>query len=125
MEFSGINTIFKLKQKGKFILYTLGIWISIILLLICMFCLPETSGFTFDDFFIIVVGTFGMIPASGGIGAFNLAMKYGFMALFISMGKSGELGGEMGLPILLFLCLCRFVCWSWDYFYSDAGKSKK
>jgi hypothetical protein len=48
--------------------------------------------------FIIVVGTLGMIiPASGGIGAYNLAMKYGFMALFISMGKSGELGGEVGL----------------------------
>jgi hypothetical protein len=43
------------------------------------------------------VGTLGMIiPASGGIGAYNLAMKFGFMALFISMGKSAD-GGEMGL----------------------------
>jgi hypothetical protein len=32
-------------------------------------------------------------------------MKYGFMALFISMGKSAELGGEMGLPILYFSLL--------------------
>ena len=63
------------------------------------FALPETSDFTFaDGFFIIVVGTLGMIiPASGGIGAFNLAMKYGFMALFLAMGKSAEFGGEMGL----------------------------
>ncbi len=38
-----------------------------------------------------------IIPASGGIGAYNLAMKFGFMALFISMGKSADLGGEMGL----------------------------
>ena len=44
------------------------------------------------------LGTLGMIiPASGGIGAFNLAMKYGFMALFLAMGKSAEFGGEMGL----------------------------
>jgi len=98
--FQGLTTIFKLKEKGKFILYTLGIWICYYFAayLVC-FALPETSDFTVaDGFFIIVVGTLGMIvPASGGIGAFNLAMKYGFMALFISVGKSAELGGEMGL----------------------------
>ncbi|MBV8328576.1 lysylphosphatidylglycerol synthase transmembrane domain-containing protein [Chryseobacterium sp.] len=98
--FQGLTTIFKLKQKGKFILYTLGIWISYYFAayLVC-FALPETSGFTMaDGFFIIVVGTLGMIiPASGGIGAYNLAMKFGFMALFISVGKSADLGGEMGL----------------------------
>lgn len=96
----GLTSIFKLKQKGKFIFYTIGIWVSYYFAayLVC-FALPETSSFTFDDgFLILVVGTFGMIiPASGGIGAFNLAMKYGFMALFISMGKSGEEGGEIGL----------------------------
>jgi len=96
----GIASIFKLKQKVKFILYTLGIWICYYMAayLVC-FALPETSDFTIaDGFFIIVVGTLGMIvPASGGIGAFNLAMKYGFMALFLSMGKSAEFGGEMGL----------------------------
>ncbi|RXM37977.1 TIGR00374 family protein [Chryseobacterium sp. CH21] len=98
--FEGLTSIFKLKEKGKFILYTLGIWICYYLAayLVC-FALPETSNFTFaDGFFIIVVGTLGMIiPASGGIGAYNLAMKYGFMALFISIGKSADFGGEMGL----------------------------
>ncbi|KAA0130394.1 flippase-like domain-containing protein [Chryseobacterium sp. SN22] len=96
----GLTSVFKLKQKGKFILYTIGIWVSYYFAayLVC-FALPETSDFTFDNgFLILVVGTFGMIiPASGGIGAFNLAMKYGFMALFISMGRSGELGSEVGL----------------------------
>ncbi|WP_278351912.1 lysylphosphatidylglycerol synthase transmembrane domain-containing protein [Chryseobacterium gleum] len=96
----GLTSIFKLQEKGKFILYTLGIWVCYYLAayLVC-FALPETSGFTFaDGFFIIVVGTLGMIiPASGGIGAYNLAMKYGFMALFISVGKSADFGGEMGL----------------------------
>ncbi len=96
----GLTSIFKLKEKGKFIIYTVGIWVSYYFAayLVC-FALPETSDFTFaDGFFIIVVGTLGMIiPASGGIGAFNLAMKYGFMALFLAMGKSAEFGGEMGL----------------------------
>jgi len=96
----GLMSIFKLKQKVKFILYTIGIWACYFMAtyLVC-FALPETSDFTIaDGFFIIVVGTLGMIiPASGGIGAFNLAMKYGFMALFLSMGKSAEFGSETGL----------------------------
>lgn len=96
----GITSIFKLKEKGKFILYTIGIWLSYFMAsyLVC-FALPETSYFTLaDGLFIIVVGTLGMIiPASGGIGAFNLAMKFGFMALFMAMGKSAELGAEVGL----------------------------
>lgn len=108
----GLTSIFKLKQKGQFIFYTIGIWVSYYFAayLVC-FALPETSDFTFDDgFLILVVGTFGMIiPASGGIGAFNLAMKYGFMALFISMGKSGELGGEVGLTYS-FISLPLQIC---------------
>jgi uncharacterized protein (TIRG00374 family) len=111
----GLTSIFKLKEKGKFIIYTIGIWVSYYFAayLVC-FALPETSDFTFaDGFFIIVVGTLGMIiPASGGIGAFNLAMKYGFMALFLAMGKSSEFGGEMGLtysfispPLQIFVML--------------------
>ena len=110
--FEGLKSIFKLKQKGKFVLYTVGIWVSYYFAayLVC-FALPETSGFTFDDgFLILVVGTFGMIiPASGGIGAFNLAMKYGFMALFISMGKDGEMGGEIGLTYS-FISLPLQIC---------------
>lgn len=98
--FHGLMSIFKMKQKGKFILLSVAIWISYYLAayLVC-FALPETSGFTFaDGFFIIVVGTLGMmVPASGGIGAFHFALKLGIMALFLSMGKNPEEGGEVGL----------------------------
>ncbi|WP_028121111.1 lysylphosphatidylglycerol synthase transmembrane domain-containing protein [Epilithonimonas tenax] len=98
--FEGLKSIFNLKQKGKFIFYTAGIWICYFFAsyLVC-FALPETSDFTLaDGCFILVIGTLGMIiPASGGIGAFNLAMKFGFMALFISMGKDATAGGELGL----------------------------
>ena len=96
----GLKSILTLEHKGKFILYTTGIWICYFFAsyLVC-FALPETSNFTpADGCFILVVGTLGMIiPASGGIGAFNLAMKFGFTALFISMGKDAVEGGELGL----------------------------
>ncbi|GGG60814.1 hypothetical protein BXY58_2375 [Epilithonimonas arachidiradicis] len=98
--FEGLRSILNLKQKGKFVLLTAGIWICYFFAsyLVC-FSLPETSNFTpADGCFILVVGTLGMIiPASGGIGAFNLAMKFGFTALFISMGKDAIEGGELGL----------------------------
>lgn len=96
----GLKSIFNLKQKGKFIFYSLGIWICYFFAayLVC-FALPETSNFTVaDGFFIIVVGTLGMmVPASGGIGAFHFALKIGITALYFSMGKDPELGGEVGL----------------------------
>lgn len=98
--FYGLTTIFKLKQKVKFILLSIAIWVSYYFAayLVC-FALPETSHFTFaDGFFVIVVGTLGMmVPASGGIGAFHFAMKIGIGALFFSYGKTFEEGAAIGL----------------------------
>ncbi|MBS1549197.1 MAG: flippase-like domain-containing protein [Bacteroidetes bacterium] len=98
--FQGLTSIFRLKQKAKFLMYTIGIWLSYYFAayLVC-FALPETSHFGIaDGFFIIVVGTLGMmIPASGGIGAFHFALKIGIGALFISLGKSFEEGAAIGL----------------------------
>lgn len=98
--FAGLSSILKLRSKGKFILQSLAIWVCYYFAayLVC-FALPETSNFTFaDGFFIIVVGTLGMmVPASGGIGAFHFALKLGVSALFLSMGKSAEEGAEVGL----------------------------
>ena len=97
---AGVLSIFKLKQPIKFLFFSVMIWVCYYLAayLVC-FSLPETSNFTFaDGFFIIVVGTLGMmVPASGGIGAFHFALKIGIGALFISMGKSFSEGEEVGL----------------------------
>lgn len=96
----GLATIFKLKQNLKFIALSVAIWVSYYLAayLVC-FSLPETSDFTIaDGFFLIVVGTLGMmVPASGGIGAFHFALKLGVGALFLSFGKSFEEGAAIGL----------------------------
>jgi hypothetical protein len=55
-----------------------------------VFCTSRNFKFYLCRWFlIIVVGTLGMIiPASGGIGAFNLAMKYGFMAFSFQWEKA-------------------------------------
>ena len=97
---TGLKSIFHLKQKFKFIFLSLAIWVCYFFAtyLVC-FALPETANFTIaDGFFIIVVGTLGMmVPASGGIGAFNFAMKIGFTALYLSMGLNPKTGAEIGL----------------------------
>ena len=96
----GLLSIFKLKKPFLFLFHSLMIWVCYYFAayLVC-FSLDETSAFTFSDgFFIIVVGTLGMIvPASGGIGAFHFALKVGIGALFLSMGKTYEQGAEVGL----------------------------
>ena len=63
------------------------------------FALPETADFSITDgFFIVVVGTLGMmIPASGGIGAYHFALKLGISALFLSMGRDADEGARIGL----------------------------
>lgn len=96
----GVGSIFKLEKKIKFILLSLCIWICYYFsAYLIFFSMEETAHLSiFDGFFIIVVGTLGMlVPASGGIGAFHLAMKIGFSALFLSMGKNPEIGAEVGL----------------------------
>lgn len=96
----GLKSILSLESKWEFIIYSFGIWISYYFAtyLIC-FALPETSHFGFTDgFFIISVGTLGMmVPASGGIGAYHLALKFGFISLFLSLGLSPEEGANVGL----------------------------
>ncbi len=98
--FKGLTSIFRMKENLKFILYTMAIWLCYYFAayLVC-FALPETSNFTIaDGFYIIVIGTLGMmVPASGGIGAFHFALKLGISALFVSMGKSAEEGAQVGL----------------------------
>jgi len=96
----GIKSILKIENKGKFLLYSAGIWLSYFLAayLVC-FALPETSDFGISDgIFILSIGTLGMlVPASGGIGSFHLALKLGMMALYLSMNKSVDFGAEVGL----------------------------
>ncbi|MEC5393852.1 lysylphosphatidylglycerol synthase transmembrane domain-containing protein [Bergeyella sp. RCAD1439] len=97
---NGVLSVFRLRRPWLFVFYSLAIWGCYYLAAyLVVFALPETSGFTVaDGFFLIVVGTLGMmVPASGGIGAFHFALKLGIGALFVSMGRSYEEGAEVGL----------------------------
>ncbi|MRI63730.1 UPF0104 family protein [Ornithobacterium rhinotracheale] len=87
----GLKTIFQLKRKKEFIIYTLLIWIFYFFMTyVVVFALPETEHLGIaDGFYLLLVGGIGMvIPASGGIGAYHSAMRLGFIVL----GFSKEVG---------------------------------
>ncbi|MRJ09632.1 UPF0104 family protein [Ornithobacterium rhinotracheale] len=87
----GLKTIFQLKRKKEFIVYTLLIWIFYFFMTyVVVFALPETEHLGIaDGFYLLLVGGIGMvIPASGGIGAYHSAMRLGFIVL----GFSKEVG---------------------------------
>lgn len=89
--FSGMKSVAGLKQKNKFILLTLGIWTAWLLMAYFMMkALPATAELDLADaLFFMVAGSFGMIvPTQGGLGAYHLTSKYGFIAL----GLDGALG---------------------------------
>ena len=87
----GLKTIFQLKRKKEFIIYTILIWLFYYLMTyVVVFAIPETAHLSPTvGLYLLVVGGIGMvIPASGGIGAYHAAMRLGFIAL----GFSGEVG---------------------------------
>lgn len=94
----GLKTIFQLKKRKLFILYTFLIWLFYYLMTyLVVFALPETAHLTpADGLYLLLVGGIGMvIPASGGIGAFHSAMRIGFIAL----GLGGEIGVTFGFLV--------------------------
>lgn len=87
----GLKTIFQLKERKLFMLYTLLIWVFYYLMTyLVVFAFPETAHLGPEiGFYLLLVGGIGMvIPASGGIGAYHSAMRLGFVIL----GFSPEIG---------------------------------
>ena len=88
----GIMSVFKMKRKLEFILYTLIIWLMYYLMTFLMFfSLPATSHLTaVDGLFILVVGSLGMsAPVQGGFGVFHVIVASALMLFGISYEEEG------------------------------------
>jgi uncharacterized membrane protein YbhN (UPF0104 family) len=91
----GLKSIFKLRRKGLFLLLSLGIWGTWILMSQCMmFALEETQELGFlDSIFFMVAASFGMlVPTPGGLGSYHITAKLGLEAL----GRSAAVGVTYG-----------------------------
>lgn len=70
----GLRSVLKMKQRGWFIFYTLGIWSTYLFATyLVFFALPATSNLTLlDALFLLVAGSLGMVaPVQNGFGIFH------------------------------------------------------
>lgn len=90
--FEGFKTFGKAEHKTLFILYTVGIWISYVMMCFCVFrAIPVLSGLDFTDaLFISVVGNLSsLLPVPGGFGAYHYAVAVALSTLY---GAEWEIG---------------------------------
>lgn len=107
----GFMSILHLKERTKFILYSVGIWICYFFMTyVVIFAFPETSHFGIEEgFFLIVAGALGMIlPAVGGLG-YPYVISIAFAAIYISKGQSAEEGTLVGSYFGLMLYFAQLI----------------
>ncbi len=92
--FEGFKTFGKAEHKILFILYTVGIWLSYVMMCFCVFkAIPILRGLDFTDaLFISVVGNLSsLLPVPGGFGAYHY---------FVAMALSSLYSAEWEIGIL-------------------------
>jgi len=80
--YDGIVSIFKMENKGLFLLYTLIIWLLYWLMAyVVFFAIDETRNLdAIDAIFILVAGSFGMVaPVQNGFGAYHWIVAQALM----------------------------------------------
>ncbi len=90
--FEGFKTFGKAEHKGLFILYTVGIWTSYVMMCLCTFkAIPILSELDFTDaLFISIVGNLSsLLPVPGGFGAYHYAVAVALSSLY---GAEWEIG---------------------------------
>ena len=90
----GMLSIYKMKDKWKYIFHSFFIWFSYLMMFyVTIFALPETSHMSFD---VVVMGfVFGRIAVgftNGGLGAYPLAIAM----IFSLYGISKDIGTAFG-----------------------------
>lgn len=73
----GVNSVFQMKNKGLFIIYTLAIWfLYIAMFWVVKFSIPETVNLPVSAILAaFVAGAFAMTATNGGIGLYPIAVS--------------------------------------------------
>jgi uncharacterized protein (TIRG00374 family) len=90
----GITTVYKMKDKWKYIFHSFFIWFSyLVMFYVSIFAMPETSGINFD---VVIMGfIFGSLAvgfSNGGLGAYPLSIAL----IFSLYGISKDVGTAFG-----------------------------
>lgn len=113
----GIKTIKKLREKWRFLIYTVLIWLFYALMVYFpVFMMPETSQLTFvDALTILAIGSLGIVaPVPGGIGAYHFIVKAVLVEIF---GIGGNAAGSFAAITHAGQTILNVVIGSLSYFY--------
>lgn len=90
----GMQSIYKMKDKWKYIFHSFFIWFSyLIMFYVTIYALPETSNLTFDIVIMgFIFGTLAVGFTNGGLGAYPLAVAM----IFSIFGVSKDVGIAFG-----------------------------
>lgn len=90
----GMQSIYKMKDKWKYIFHSFFIWFSyLIMFYVTIYALPETSNLTFDIVIMgFIFGTLAVGFTNGGLGAYPLAIAM----IFSIFGVSKDVGIAFG-----------------------------
>ncbi len=92
--YTGLRTIFYMRQKWLFLLHTLLIWsLYISMYWVCFFTLEQTANVPVSGIFAgFVLGSFAVVLFPGGIGAYPVAIQ----KALILYGVAGAFGFALG-----------------------------
>lgn len=96
---TGVYSIFAVKQKYLFIIYTLLIWLCYLLMtFVCFWCFESMHDFNLlDGLIIMTIGGIGMvIPTPGGMGSYHGAV---FIGLCVFLGQDGSTATTFGFLV--------------------------
>jgi uncharacterized protein (TIRG00374 family) len=90
----GLQSIFKMKKKGYFLIHTAFIWIMYVgMFWLCFFSLEETTNAPFGAVLAsFVMGSLAIVFVQGGLGVFPIAVMETLMLYGISKGSALALG---------------------------------
>jgi len=125
----GLQSIFKLKKRLHFILYSIGIWVCYFFMsYFTLMAFKETENISLQlSLFVLIAGAFGLIfPAAGGLG-YPIALGFGFAAIYLSqnlpIAQGKELGIYYGILSYFFQVLAVLILGIYALFY--VAKNKK
>jgi uncharacterized protein (TIRG00374 family) len=102
---TGVQTVFKLKRPGLFVVHTLVIWIMYYLMMyLCFFAYAPTERLSpMAALLAFTFGTFGMvIPSPGGMGTYQVAVTAALVVYGVAESDAFAFSNIMFFTITLF-----------------------
>ncbi len=118
----GLTSIFRMKYKTAFLLYTLGIWfLYVAMFWLIKYSIPETTDLSLPVILVaFVAGAFAMSTTNGGIGLYPLAVSKILVFYGISKVSADAFGWIMWTSQTLMVILFGALSFLYLPFYNKS-----